>query len=252
MDAKGAACLRAKLGPIPILMYHNISTAPPEVRVARALYVSPRNFDRQMSLLRVLGYRGVSMSEALLHILGGTFERLAVITLDDGYVDNLKFALPALIRHGFSATCYAVSGHVGDYNHWDAERLGVRKPLMSMQQLRTWLAAGMEVGAHSRTHPRLTQCDGTTLREEIDGGRRELEDGLGVAITQFCYPYGDHDDRVVAAVREARFQAATTTIRGRAWLGGDMWRLPRIPIARHHTRLQVAAKLLTGYEDRRR
>ncbi|HXD37338.1 MAG TPA: polysaccharide deacetylase family protein, partial [Rhodanobacter sp.] len=177
--------------------------------------------------------------------------RIAVITLDDGYVDNLDSALPILQRHGFSATCYLVSGSIGRYNQWDAERLGVRKPLMSVEQLRRWHRGGMEIGAHSRSHPRLTQCDDAQLHDEIHGSRATLEDRLGAPVTQFCYPYGDADERVAGVVREAGFAAATTTRRGRAFAGMDLWQLPRVQVARHHLLPQFALRVLTRYEDRR-
>jgi peptidoglycan/xylan/chitin deacetylase (PgdA/CDA1 family) len=110
----------------------------------------------------------------------------------------------------------------------------------------------MEVGAHTRTHPRLTQCDGTQLHNEIHGSKAELEDLLALPVSQFCYPYGDQNDRVVAVTREAGFKAATTTHRGRAIPGTDPWRLPRIQVARHHLLPQFAMKTLSRYEDGRR
>ncbi|HEX8779213.1 MAG TPA: polysaccharide deacetylase family protein, partial [Rhodanobacter sp.] len=172
------------------------------------------------------------------------------ITLDDGYADNLENALPVLQRHGFGATCYAVSGALGRYNDWDDAKLGVRKPMMDANQLRAWHAGGMEVGAHTRTHPRLSQCNNAQLRDETAGNKAELEDLLGVPVTQFCYPYGDHDERVVDATREAGYAAATTIRRGRAQAGGDLWRLPRVAVARSHVLPQFAWRALTGYEDR--
>src|SRR5574337_1015689 len=199
---------------LPILMYHNIAHAPADLRGQRQ-------------------------------------GRVVVITLDDGYVDNLDAALPVLQKFGFSATTYVVSGSIGRFNEWDAERLGVRKPLMSAAELRRWNDAGMEIGAHTRTHPRLTGCNDAALREEIHGCKKDLEDRLGSAVTQFCYPYGDADDRVATVVREAGYEAATTTRRGRAVAGADLWRLPRVQIARHHLLPQFAARVLTRYEDRR-
>ncbi|WP_114239478.1 polysaccharide deacetylase family protein [Dyella sp. C9] len=238
---------------VPILMYHNIARVPPGVEVYRSLYVSPAAFARQMSLLRTLGYRGVSMSDAMPYLRGEQQGKVAVITLDDGYVDNLDSAVSTLHRHGFTATCYVVSGRMGQYNMWDADKLGVRKPLMTAEQLRSWHGAGMEVGAHTRTHVRLSQCDDAQQRDEIAGCKAELEDRLGIPVTQFCYPYGDYDDRAVGVAREAGYAAATTTHRGRAATGAatDLWRLPRIQVARHHLLPQVAAKVLTGYEDKR-
>jgi peptidoglycan/xylan/chitin deacetylase (PgdA/CDA1 family) len=236
---------------LPILMYHNIARAPADLRVYRSLYVSPGKFARQMWLLQRLGYVGLSMSDALPYLRGQRQGRVVVITLDDGYVDNLDAALPVLQDFGFSATAYMVSGSIGRFNGWDAQRLGIRKPLMSAEEMRRWNGAGMEIGAHSRTHPRLTGCTDAELQDEVHGCKADLEDRLGCAVTQFCYPYGDVDDRVVAVVREAGYAAATTTRRGRAIAGGDLWRLPRVQVARHHVLPQFAARVLTRYEDRR-
>lgn len=238
---------------LPILMYHNIASVPDGIDVYRSLYVSPAKFSRQMAMLRALGYRGMSMTDAMPYLRGERVGKVAVLTLDDGYVDNLESALDTLRRYGFTATCYAVSGYIGQYNAWDDHKLAVRKPLMSVGQLRAWHAGGMEVGAHSRTHARLSQCTDQQQRDEIRGSKAELEDCLGVGVTQFCYPYGDYDERAVDAARDAGFDAATTTDRGRATAGAatNLWRLPRIQVARHHVLPQVAAKVLTGYEDRR-
>jgi peptidoglycan/xylan/chitin deacetylase (PgdA/CDA1 family) len=238
---------------IPILMYHNIAVVPDGVSVYRSLYVSPGAFARQMAMLQMLGYRGVSMSDAMAHLRGECEEKIAVVTLDDGYVDNLQSALTTLRRFGFTATCYAVSGYIGRFNAWDEQKLGVRKPLMSVEELCAWHAGGMEVGAHSRSHVRLSQCGDQQQRNEIHGCKADLEDRLGFGITQFCYPYGDYDERTVNATREAGYVAATTTNRGRANAGAgiDLWRLPRVQVARHHLLPQVAAKVLTGYEDKR-
>lgn len=238
---------------LPILMYHNIAMVPEGINVYRSLYVSPAAFSRQLAMLRMLGYRGLSMSDAMPYLRGDRVGKVAVLTLDDGYVDNLDSALGTLRRYGFTATCYAVSGYIGQYNAWDGEKLGIRKPLMSVEQLRAWRAGGMEVGAHSRTHVRLSQCTDQQQHDEIHGSKAELEDRLGFGVTQFCYPYGDYDERAVHAARNAGYDAATTTDRGRVSTGDatDLWRLPRIQVARHHLLPQVAAKVLTRYEDRR-
>lgn len=238
---------------LPIFMYHNIAQAPREVRRWRSLYVSPASFARQMWLLHKLGYTGLSMSAAMPYLRGERQGRVAVITLDDGYADNLEAAMPVLQRYGFSATCYVVSRCIGRFNDWDAQHMGVRKPLMTTAQLREWHAGGMEVGAHTRSHPRLTQCDDAQLREEVQGSKDDLEDLIGAAVTQFCYPYGDMDDRVARAARAAGYAAATTTRRGRAVpdLQADLWRLPRVPVARQHVLPQFALRAFTRYEDRR-
>ena len=46
------------------------------------------------------------------------------ITLYYGYLNNLQNALPVLQRHGFSATCYVVSGQL---DQWRRECPSVRR-----------------------------------------------------------------------------------------------------------------------------
>jgi peptidoglycan/xylan/chitin deacetylase (PgdA/CDA1 family) len=231
-------------------MYHNIG-APPQGARLRNLYVRKGAFARQMLLLRLLGYQGLSMSAAMPYLRGEKQGRVAVITFDDGYVDTLEDALPILQKHGFSATCYVISQRTGHYNEWDAASLNVRKSLMNDEQIRAWHAAGMEVGAHSRTHPRLTSCNDTELQDEIAGSKADLETLLGQPIKQFCYPYGDLDERVVAATRQAGFDAATTVQRGRAQAGDDPMLFRRVLVSGSTYPHLFILKLLSKYEDKR-
>jgi peptidoglycan/xylan/chitin deacetylase (PgdA/CDA1 family) len=231
-------------------MYHNIGVPPQGARL-RNLYVRVGAFARQMFMLRMLGYKGLSMSAAMPYLRGEKQGRVAVITFDDGYVDTLEQALPILQKHGFSATCYVISQRTGQYNEWDAASLNVRKSLMNDEQVRAWHAAGMEVGAHSRTHPRLTGCTDAELQNEIAGSKADLETLLGQPVTQFCYPYGDLDERVVAATRQAGFDAATTVQRGRARAGDDALLLRRVLVSGSTFPHLFMLKLLGNYEDKR-
>jgi peptidoglycan/xylan/chitin deacetylase (PgdA/CDA1 family) len=170
---------------IPILMYHNIDT-PPQGAKLRNLYVRKGAFVLQMLMLRLLGYQGLSMSAAMPYLRGEKQGRVAVITFDDGYVDTLENALPILKKYNFSATCYFISQRSGQYNDWDAAALNVRKSLMNNEQTLAWHAAGMEVGAHSRTHPRLSSCTDAELQNEVAGSKADLEALTGSAVSQFC------------------------------------------------------------------
>ncbi len=101
---------------------------------------------------------------------------------------------------------------------------------LSLRQLRGLIAAGWEIGAHSRTHPDLTTLDDRSLRSEVAGSRRDLERLLGVKVATFCYPAGRNDARVRATVRAAGYSAATTVDPGVAAPDGDRFVLPRIRV----------------------
>jgi peptidoglycan/xylan/chitin deacetylase (PgdA/CDA1 family) len=122
---------------------------------------------------------------------------------------------------------------------------------MNETQIKAWQAAGMEVGAHSRTHPRLTKCTDDELRTELTGGKSDLESLIGMPVTQFCYPYGDLDDRVANAALSAGYSAATTVNRGRARPGDDLMQLRRILVSGSNMLYLFVLKLLTQYEDKR-
>lgn len=236
--------------PIPILLYHNIASPPQGARLP-SLYVSPHRFAAQMRALHRMGVRGLSLSGAIPYLLGKRSGRVVVLTLDDGYADNVENALPILTRHGFSATCYVVSAHVGGFNAWDSEQLNVKKPLMSRSQLQAWMDAGMEVGAHTRTHPHLTELAPDDMRAEICGCKAELEAMLGREVFHFCYPYGSLDEAVVAQARSAGFQTATTLQRAKARPADDLHLLPRMEIQERDTPARFLLRLLTPYEEYR-
>lgn len=237
--------------PVPILTYHQVDTPPPSGAPFRSLVVAPDDFDRQMGFLRRLGYQGLSMTQLEPYLRGEKTGKVVGITLDDGYANNFTCALPILRRHGFSATCYVVSGLLGASNVWDQAAGVAPKPLMKPGDLKSWIAQGQEIGAHSRHHVDLTHADAEQARSEIAGSKRDLELLLGVEVRHFCYPYGHYDALHAAMVREAGFVTATTTRRSRSRLGDSLFELPRVPVLRSTSRPLLWLKLATGYEDRR-
>jgi peptidoglycan/xylan/chitin deacetylase (PgdA/CDA1 family) len=236
---------------IPILSYHQTETRPPHGVPWRSLVLPPSTFARQLKALRMLGYTGLSMVDLEPYLRGEKKGKVVGITLDDGYLNNFANALPALRDVGFTATCYMVSGQMGGSNVWDQPHGILPSRLMDVAHLKAWLAAGMDVGAHTRNHVDLTQCDDTTAREEIAGVKADLQQALGVEVRHFCYPYGRHRADLAEMAREAGYVTATTTVPVRARSTHDMMMLPRICVEDEPLPL-LLAKVCTGYLDLRR
>ena len=238
--------------PIAILVYHQIAAAPPKGSPFRSLYVAPEAFARQMAWLKRLGYRGMSMTALRPYLLGEQTGKVVGITFDDGYENNLVNALPALLAHGFSSTCYAVSGLLGKTNVWD-ESIGIAQtPLMDERQIRRWAAAGQEIGSHTRRHIDLTLASNEECRTEIAFGKYELESATRRSVGHFCYPYGRYESRHVAMADDMGFITATTTRRSRCHAATDLLQLPRVPVLRATSLPVFWLKIATGYEDRRK
>jgi peptidoglycan/xylan/chitin deacetylase (PgdA/CDA1 family) len=236
---------------IPILAYHNVERSPSNARLQR-LYVTPQQFEWQLRTLRRLGFRGVSISEVLAALRTRSGSRLVGVTFDDGYLDNLTVAMPILQKYGFTATCYVVSNYIGTYNQWDAEQLGVRKPLMNGAQLKQWVNAGMEVGSHTGTHPRLDELDPTSAYDEIAGSRTTLSRLLDREVEHFCYPFGRFIPAVADYVRMAGYQSAVSTQRGIARASDDLYSLPRVSVHGDGSFIKFLLKVATRYEDLKR
>lgn len=215
--------------PVPILVYHQIATAP-----ARSLVVHPRRFRSQMLWLKRIGYRGLSVRDALPYLRGERQGKVAVVTFDDGFLNVLENAAPALAECGFTATNYFVSNQIGGSNIWDKPSGQPRAPCMSLTQLREWAALGHEVGAHTMDHVDLTRTPDDEARRQIAGSKAALEDMVGQAVTSFCYPHGANAPIHREMAREAGFETATTTVRARARPGDDPFGIPRIYVRWRH------------------
>jgi peptidoglycan/xylan/chitin deacetylase (PgdA/CDA1 family) len=238
--------------PIPILVYHQIAEAPAKGSAFRSLYVAPGAFARQMAWLKRLGYTGLSMSGLQPYLRGELSGKVVGITFDDGYQNNLVHALPALVKQGFSSTCYAVSGLLGQTNVWD-QGIGIAQTaLMSKSEICQWVSAGQEIGSHTRRHVDLMSTDDVGCHVEMAQGKTELESVVGQPVLHFCYPYGHYQSKHVAMADALGFVTATTTQRSRCHAQTDMLQLPRVPVLRSTTLPVFWLKIATRYEDRRK
>jgi peptidoglycan/xylan/chitin deacetylase (PgdA/CDA1 family) len=240
---------RSARPPIAILSYHQTTKPPRRGTPVRSLVLPPRRFARQLWALRWMGYQGLSMRDLQPYLNGEKTGKVVGITLDDGYLNNFDEALPILRDVGFTATAYIVSGQIGGTNAWDHGKGALPVPLMSAAHLKAWAAAGMEIGAHTRNHVNLCECDEATAREEITGCKRELEEALGVEVTTFCYPYGEHRPEHAEMVRQAGYTSGTTIVSSRARADDDPMRLPRISIHLEDSLPLLLAQVMTDYED---
>lgn len=222
---------------LPILTYHAVTDDRAPISIPPAL------LRRQVEVLQDLGYRTVTFAEAVRMLREGRLprERVVCMTFDDAYCNMAEHALPLLRDAGFTATIFAPTEYLGKPNRWYPASHGW--PVLGWDDLRAIGEEGFEVASHSRTHPRLRQLDDASVRQELEGSKRELEDRLGKAVTTFCYPYGDYDDRIAAATRAAGYDGACTTEYGACRPGTDPFRIPRVGTAPLLTPYQFRAAL---------
>ncbi len=106
-----------------------------------------------------------------------------------------------------------------------------RDLMMSSEQVRSLVAMGFDVGAHTHRHPILLKMSDDAARTEIEQGRERLAAIVQKQVNLFAYPNGrwgkDFDDRHRTMAKAAGFAAAFSTDPGTCRFGSDRWALPR-------------------------
>jgi len=117
---------------------------------------------------------------------------------------------------------------------WLEEYCGAELPgdlMMTSEQLRRLHAAGVELGAHTVSHPILLKITAAAAAEELQASRAQLAAIVGAPVRYFAYPNGrpgvDYDARHVELARSCGFEAAFSTRRGACSAQSDRWQLPR-------------------------
>lgn len=188
-------------GPVPILEYHVLGPAPADAPYPE-LYVTRPDFHKQMDWLEEHGYEAVTLEtvEAAWYHGGTLPAKPVVISFDDGYRPQFTYALPELRRHGWPGVL----------------NLKARGSDLYTSNVEAMIAAGWELAAHTINHQDLTTLGAAELEEEVAGSRALLRREYHVPVKDFCYPAGEFDETVIAAVKAAGYVTATTEIPGYA------------------------------------
>ncbi|MEP6690222.1 MAG: polysaccharide deacetylase family protein [Gemmatimonadaceae bacterium] len=189
-----------------ILTYHSIDASGSAISIGRDA------FRAHVRWLASGAVRVVPVAELLR--LSPAMHALS-LTFDDGFANFADEVAPALLEHGLPATLFVVADHAGKTNAWG----GVDHPRVPTLPLLGWAALaalaerGVALGAHSRTHPRLSERRGAALEDEVAGGAAKIRRETGYDPVGFAYPYGDVDAESAAAVARAFPWGCTTELR---------------------------------------
>jgi peptidoglycan/xylan/chitin deacetylase (PgdA/CDA1 family) len=103
--------------------------------------------------------------------------------------------------------------------------------MMTSDQVRGLQRAGMQIGAHTVSHPILAKLDRDSMRREIAQGKERLESVINAPVTLFAYPNGKPDEDYnavsVEVVKSLGFRAAVSTAWGVGCEGSDLFQIPR-------------------------
>ena len=197
---------------------------------------------RQIAKLRSWGYRLVSFGELARLVSASEAAGHAALTFDDGLVDNIETLAPLLQEEGAPATVFVVSGWLGR-----PHRSVPWTRIMTEVELGELHATGIEIGAHSVSHPDLSSLSYDDALEELAGSKNQLESVLGESVEVAAYPYGRASAETVRACRDAGFTAACSASGRGSW--SDSHNLPRQDVQNRDTMIALRLKRDNRYES---
>ena len=219
---------------IIVLTYHRVNDKLPKGE----LVVDPKEFARQMFFLNMYRNRFevISVDKALEWFKGGKTDvginkTKIVITFDDGYRDNYINAFPVLKKYKFPAMVFLTTDYIGTNNKRPRYKdVPWERDYLNLDEIKEMMGDGISFGAHTKTHPHLTELSKEKASDEIVGSYQSLKSIVGDKGVSFCYPYGDHNEGVKEIVKKVGLSCAFSVIPGINYKDTDIFSIKRIDV----------------------
>ncbi|MEP6848707.1 MAG: polysaccharide deacetylase family protein [Acidobacteriota bacterium] len=190
-----------------ILGLHRVGYPPNNAKI-RGLFISPRLLSFQLSLLKLLGYRFLTLCDAIAH--SDRNEKVAVLTFDDGYAD-ITGALPVLKKFNAPATVFVITADVGKkVVVWNEAGEDLPADILDWDELSALRDDGWEIASHAHEHVHLARYDERKQEEIIGRSIAEIEKNLGERPVSFAYPYGSFDKTTKRVLKRNGIKLAVT------------------------------------------
>jgi peptidoglycan/xylan/chitin deacetylase (PgdA/CDA1 family) len=215
---------------IPILLYHSVSDRP--TGDFGPFTVSRSQFAAHLDRLIALGFTTLTIGQLLERVRAKLplAERIAVITVDDGFADFEANAWPELQKRGMNATLYVTAGVIGGRATWLAPLHADQLPMLDRHQLLDIAAQGCEIGAHSMSHPQLDCLSRHQATQEIQQCKDVLEQALSESVDSFAYPHGYFDRQVRQMVVDSGYSSACAVKDALSHAADDEFALARVTV----------------------
>lgn len=176
---------------ICILAYHCIG-----YEKNNGLKVPAQQFKQQMKYIKNNGYVTLTLEQLYIFMLDNKPipEKSVVITFDDGYVDNYKYAYPILKEFNLKATIFAISKNIDK-----------RKGYMTSNQLRELQANGIDIQSHTLDHEELTTFSYEKQLTILKESKISLENILDKKVNYIAYPYAKYNANTIKAAKDAGY-----------------------------------------------
>jgi len=201
---------------IPVLMYHSINPIS-----TNNLIVPPDEFDAQMKWLKDNNYNPLTLDE-LYHWLvhsNETKENPIVITFDDGYEDNYKYAYPILKKYQFNATIFLITDAIN------------KNTVLTESQIKEMYAHNIDFQSHTSNHEELNTKSYNQQIQSIKKSQERINSLINKKSEYLCYPVGKYNKDTLKACNDLGIKLAFTTKPGFIYTNNDKYTLRRLRVS---------------------
>lgn len=204
---------------LPVLMYHSVSDSQQGEYV-----ISPKVVEQDLLYLREHGYETVFVADLIAYVYEGTAlpEHPVLVTLDDGFYNNLSELLPILQRYDMKATVSVVGKFMDRQASQDAHHPAYS--YLTYDEVRALSQSGnVEIGNHTYdlhgSHGRKgcailpgesEAAYAALLRADVGRLQSQLTADAGVTPVVFAYPFGYLCRESIPALKGMGFLATLT------------------------------------------
>jgi peptidoglycan/xylan/chitin deacetylase (PgdA/CDA1 family) len=198
-----------------VLMYHMVTEHLSKSKSKfNRLRVKPSEFEKQLKWLKKNNWTTFTMTQLLS--LSDIPEKSVVLTFDDGYKDNYKYAFKLLQKYNMNATIYLV---VNRFNqNWAVDKDKSKssdelnnEEMLSHDEINEMVSSGLiEIGSHTLNHTNLATASLDIKEQEIIKSKKILEEQYNISCDSFAYPFGFYNENDWKIVKDAGYTNATT------------------------------------------
>ncbi|AFS79569.1 polysaccharide deacetylase [Gottschalkia acidurici 9a] len=231
---------------IPILMYHHVVNDESKNNL---ITITDKRFKEDMDYIKENGYTSISFKELIDYKEGRRKlpDRPIIITFDDGYYNNYKYAYPILKEKNMKATIFVVGSRLGiaNYNNdprysyfsWGEGKEMYESGLVEIQPHTYNLHYYKESSDHGEG---ALPKSGETKEQHHDRFSKDTEnivkaikENIGCDSYVFAYPYGKYNDTNEEVLKDMNFKVTLTTKSKYADITDELYHLKRINVPSH-------------------
>lgn len=203
---------------LPVIMYHSVLK---DSSKSGKYVVTPAEMESDFKYIKDHGYTSVLSADLINYVRGGSIaQKPIMITLDDGYLNNLTYVLPLLEKYDLKAVISVVGSYTERFSKEEDHNPNYSH--FNYDDIKTLIDSGrVEIGNHTYDLHKLGQRSGCCIRrgedkqsyknmlyEDLNKAQNLLKEHLNYTPVVFTYPYGSSCETSKEVVKSLGFKVS--------------------------------------------